>query len=148
MSIGDTVRSAASRTARGSISAVGIGQDDIIFAMVLFAFVVWITTRGELQKYLSFFTPGATQGPTTNPITATPASGSSTATSPATSAANAVFGNPNIPNPGLFGGSNPVGALTANPSTAFGIIPQLQAIPGALNNNLVAPITKFFGSIF
>ncbi len=59
-------------------SGTGIAQDNIIFAMVLFAFVVWITTKGELPVYLSFFKPGASQGPPTNPVTASSTTGSVT----------------------------------------------------------------------
>jgi hypothetical protein len=33
-------------------AATGIAQDNVIFAMILFAFVVWITTKGELGTYL------------------------------------------------------------------------------------------------
>lgn len=46
--------------ARGVSQATNnfIAQDDIIFAMVLFAFIIWITTKGELQTYLGFFKPG------------------------------------------------------------------------------------------
>lgn len=123
-------------------ASTGIAQDNIIFALVLFAFVVWITTKGELGKYLSFFTPVAgKQGPVSPDVTAS----STTGTTPAVAAANATFGNPNVPNPGLLGGANPVGALTANPSTLFGALPTLQAIPGAIQNNLVAPVQKFLG---
>lgn len=138
MSVGDSVRGAVSRVP----SAAGIGQDDIIFAMLTFAFVVWITTKGELPIYLAFFKPGTgAQGPTPIGVTASSTTGSSAAAA----ATNAVFGSPNIPNPGLLGGANPVGALTANPSTFFGALPTLQAIPGALQNNLLNPILKFFG---
>lgn len=50
---------AALRGAAKSVSqATGIAQDNVIFAMLLFAFVVWITTKGELGKYLAFFKPG------------------------------------------------------------------------------------------
>jgi hypothetical protein len=53
---------------------VGIAQDNIIFAMLLFGFVVWITTKGELATYLAFFKPGSAGIPT-NPVTASSTSG-------------------------------------------------------------------------
>lgn len=57
-------------------AATGIAQDNIIFAMVLFAFIVWITTKGELGKYLSFFTPvSGKQGPVGDPVTASSTTG-------------------------------------------------------------------------
>jgi hypothetical protein len=118
-SIGDTVRGATSQAVQGSISAVGIGQDDIIFAMVLFAFVVWITTKGELPKYLSFFIPGATQGPPTSPVTATPATGA--ATNPA----------------GAFGGATSAGGAT-------GVVGQ---ILNPSTDPIAGPISKALGSI-
>ena len=46
---------------------VGIAQDNIIFAMLLFGFVVWITTKGELATYLALFKPGSAGIPT-NPV--------------------------------------------------------------------------------
>jgi hypothetical protein len=61
-------------------SATGIAQDNVIFAMRLFAFIVWITTKGELGTYLAFFKPGAATGAPTDPITATSTTGSSSTT--------------------------------------------------------------------
>lgn len=75
MSVGDSVRGAVSRVP----SAAGIGQDDIIFAMLAFAFVVWITTKGELPIYLAFFKPGTgAQGPAPVAVTASSTTGTST----------------------------------------------------------------------
>lgn len=57
-------------------NATGIAQDNIIFAMVLFAFVVWITTKGELPTYLGFFTPiSGKQGPAVDTVTASSTTG-------------------------------------------------------------------------
>jgi hypothetical protein len=78
MSLGDTVRGAVSRAPVAAGGAIGIGQDDIIFAMVAFAFVVWITTKGELPTYLAFFKPGATEGPTPVPVAASSTTGAAT----------------------------------------------------------------------
>jgi hypothetical protein len=61
--------------------ATGISQDNIIFAMVLFAFVVYITTKNELPTYLAFFKPGATQGPLTAADNVTASSTTGTPTS-------------------------------------------------------------------
>lgn len=89
---------------RGVSQVTGIAQDNIIFAMLLFAFVVWITTKGELTLYLSFFKPGAAAGPATDPVTASSTTG---ATNPA----------------GAFGGATTAGGATGiigqilNPST-------------------------------
>lgn len=60
-------------------AATGIAQDNVIFAMVLFAFVVWVTTKGELGLYLSFFTPGSGAGPPVDTVTASSTTGSATA---------------------------------------------------------------------
>jgi hypothetical protein len=141
--VGTALGNIATRGAVTSVaSSTGISQDNIIFGMLLLLFVVFITLKGELRTYMAFFTPSGFLGPSAVPVNV----GSTTnATTPAVAAANATFGNPNIPNPGLLGGANPVGALTANPSTLFGALPTLQAIPGALNNNLVQPVLKFFG---
>lgn len=78
--IGDNVRGAVSRVP----AVAGIGQDDVIFAMIAFAFVVWITTKGELPIYLAFFKPGTgTPGPTPVTVAASSTSGQfSTAANP------------------------------------------------------------------
>lgn len=102
--------------ARSVAQSTGIAQDNIIFAMVVFAFVVWITTKGELKTYLQFFTPGSNPASNALGIDET-VTASSTGVAPAASAAN--------PNPGLLGSNNPLGAATANPSTAFGFLPAL-----------------------
>jgi hypothetical protein len=70
-------------------AATGIAQDNVIFAMILFAFIVWITTKGELQTYIAFFKPGAATGPATDPVTASSTTGGatgSTSTAPFTPA--------------------------------------------------------------
>jgi hypothetical protein len=112
-------------------ASTGLSQDNIIFAMVLFSFVVWITTKGELGKYLSFFTPVAgKQGPVTDPVTPSPTTGGNTS-SPAVN--NAVGSINNAIN------SNPVGAaitgLTGtNPLT-------VTTTPGGI----ASTIMKWFG---
>ena len=63
----------------------GISQDNIIFAAVLFSFIIWITSKGELPRYISFFNPSGTkQGPPVSSFTAS----STTGTTPAQAAAN------------------------------------------------------------
>jgi len=62
------------------ITVPGISQDNIIFAALLFAFIVWITSKGELPTYIAFFKPGASQGPTPVPVTATPSTGATATT--------------------------------------------------------------------
>ena len=71
--IGDNVRGAVSRVP----AVAGIGQDDVIFAMIAFAFVVWITTKGELPIYSHSSSRGAgTPGPTPVTVAASSTSGS------------------------------------------------------------------------
>lgn len=85
--------------ARGASAVTGIAQDNIIFAMILFAFVVWITTKGELPTYAAFFKPGSgVLGPTPVPVSASSTTGAT-------------------PNAGVF----PAATLPA-PTTAIGKI--------------------------
>jgi hypothetical protein len=56
------------KTATTAGTSVGISQDNIIFGMVLLAFVIFITIKGELSTYMSFFTPGANLGPAAVPV--------------------------------------------------------------------------------
>ena len=78
--------------ARGVSQATGIAQDNIIFAMVLFAFVVWVTSKGELSIYLGFFKPGA--NPTSNPL------GIDTTVAPTSSGGGAIPGATQSPGGG------------------------------------------------
>ena len=45
----------AGRAAASISRATGISQDNIIFGIILLAFVVYITVEGELPAYLGFF---------------------------------------------------------------------------------------------
>lgn len=72
-------------------AATGIAQDNVIFAMVLFAFVVWVTTKGELGLYLSFFTPGSGAGPPVDTVTASSTTGA--AAIPSSSVLSGPLGN-------------------------------------------------------
>jgi len=82
---------------------VGIAQDNIIFAMLLFGFVVWITTKGELATYLAFFKPGSAGIPT-NPVTASSTSGATgTTATPGNPVVGTVVGAGVIPG---FPGTN------------------------------------------
>jgi hypothetical protein len=49
-------------------TSTGIGQDNIIFGMVLLAFVIFITLKGELRIYMGFFTPSGSLGPAAVPV--------------------------------------------------------------------------------
>lgn len=128
MSLLRHVAAAPSRVA----SATGLSQDNIIFAMVLFAFLVWITTKGELPTYLSYFKPvTGKQGPaatnvqassTTAPPTASSVPSGGDGANPVTgvvsglagaagastntginNAINSVFGGGSGPGAGIFG---------------------------------------------
>lgn len=115
----------------------GIAQDNIIFAMLLFAFIVWITTKGELPLYLSFFKKGSAQGP---PVTAI--SGSST-TGQTSTAVNPVVGTvvgagiiPGFPGVNLnnpFAGVPTVGGIFQSilPGNSNGSA--TQSVPGQAN---------------
>jgi hypothetical protein len=91
---------------------VGISQDVIIFGFLALAFIMYITLMGELQTYLGFFIPP-------------PAAPASSPASPSAAPGDTSGG---VTNPGIFGGDNPVGALTANPATGFGFFPMLEGI--------------------
>lgn len=111
MSLLRHVAAAPSRVA----NATGLSQDNIIFAMVLFAFVVWITTKGELPTYLSYFKPVAgTQGPAATHVQASSTTGASA-----------------TPNAGVF----PSAALPA-PTTILGKILDPSTDP------VVGPVSK------
>ena len=71
------IAQAALAAPRRIAGVTGIAQDNIIFAAVLFAFVVWITSKGELPTYIAFFKPGASQGPTPVTVVASSTTGGS-----------------------------------------------------------------------
>lgn len=137
MSVLRHIAAAPSRAA----AATGISQDNIIFAMILFAFVVWITTKGELQKYLSFFTPVAgKQGPAVDPVSASSTTGqTSTAANPNVGTvvgAGAIPGFPgvNLTNPfaglpGIGGGFQTLLPGNSNGSATQTVPGQANAIP-------------------
>lgn len=105
-------------------SATGIAQDNIIFAMLLFAFVIWIVTKGELATYIAFFKPNF-QGPPTTNIVATPSTGAST---PSAAVNNAV-GSVNTAINATGVGSAITAITGTNPLT-------LQATPGGVANKI------------
>jgi hypothetical protein len=72
-SIGQTVIAAP----RQLSSVSGISQDNIIFAMILLSFIIWITSKGELPTYIAFFKPGNIGLPL-DLITATSSTGTNT----------------------------------------------------------------------
>jgi hypothetical protein len=88
----------AAQSIKTAGTSTGISQDNIIFGMVLLAFVIFITLKGELSTYMGFFARGASQGPSAVPVSTSPQSvvpsiGSGT---PGVSA-NPLAGLPGIP---------------------------------------------------
>lgn len=51
------------RIMKTPILSGGIPQDNIIFAFIFLAFVIFITVKGELRTYMGFFVPGNATGP-------------------------------------------------------------------------------------
>jgi hypothetical protein len=119
------VANAASRLSSASRQVVsgGIAQDNIIFAMLLFAFVVWITTKGELKTYLAFFAPGTGAGP---PVQA--------ATASSTTSANVVPST-----------TNPVTGSQIQPGVSSNPFAGLTGGSGIFGTNLGSGIMKMFG---
>ena len=60
----------AGRAAASISRATGISQDNIIFGIILLAFVVYITVEGELPAYLGFFIPQRNLGPPVDTVSA------------------------------------------------------------------------------
>jgi hypothetical protein len=124
------VAKGAFKASRQVINNPGIAQDNVIFAMILFAFIVWITTKGELPKYISFFKPGAATGPATDPVTASSTTG---ATTPSSVVNNTVTGINNAVNGTAIGS-----AITALTGTA----PlTLSATPGGIFQRFTSWLT-------
>jgi hypothetical protein len=95
---GAALRGLGAVSGANRLTVPGISQDNIIFAAVLFSFLVWITSKGELPRYISFFNPSkTTQGPPVSSFSATPTTGSAilsaATTGAATNAANLASGN-------------------------------------------------------
>jgi hypothetical protein len=85
----------ASGAIQGAIkgtTGVGIAQDNIIFGLVLLAFVLWIIQKGELQTYLSFF-KGQGGGFQPVPVTGSAATDALNSTNNAVTNAGATLGN-------------------------------------------------------
>jgi hypothetical protein len=66
-------------------SGAGISQTTIIFGVLLFAFLVWVTIKGQLSAWGALFTTSAASSTSAagSGATATPAATSSTQTSSA-----------------------------------------------------------------
>lgn len=90
--------------------------------MLLFAFIVWVTTKGELPTYLAFFKPGAAAGPPTDPIKASPTTG---AASPAATVAGTA----------LAGVQQ--GAAIVNGAVTGGVSGAAKAVGGAIYNGVI-----------
>lgn len=97
------------------------GYWTFVTATIIIMFLLFIAEKGTLSTWIGFFS-------WTNPAQVGSATGDQSQTNPQNAAG--------IQNPGLLGGSNPVGATTANPATGFGLFP---AIQGMIAN---------FGSLF
>lgn len=70
------------RTPIPKASSLGISQDNIIFGMVILAFIIYISMKGELKTYLGFFTPAAASSSTTSSAAPTPLAKALTPTTP------------------------------------------------------------------
>lgn len=126
MSLLRHVAAAPSRVA----NATGLSQDNIIFAMVFFAFIVWITSKGELPTYLSYFKPVAgKQGPAATNVQASSTTGASTPSAAVNSAVGAI-------NNAIT--SNPVGGAI---SAALGKPLTLSTTPGGIASTVWGWIT-------
>jgi hypothetical protein len=86
---------------KAALNSTGISQDNIIFGMVLLAFVIFITLKGELRIYMGFFTPGASQGPSAVPVS-TAAQATTVGSGTPGLSANPLAGVPGIPS--ILGG--------------------------------------------
>lgn len=119
----------AFQASRSAINNPGIAQDNVIFAVLLFGFVVWITTKGELPTYLAFFKPGNAGIPavTVNPSSTTAASGSAPAVvNSGIPGVPGISSNPlqGLPIPTWLGGSgtDTIGGLPAKVGGLVGIV--------------------------
>lgn len=89
-------------------TATGVSQDNIIFGLVLLAFVVYITVKGELPIYLGFFTPQSQLGPATDTVAATSASGTTAPAGSVQSVVQSIPGANLIPGLSGSGGTNSI----------------------------------------
>jgi hypothetical protein len=113
-------------------TGVGIAQDNIIFGVVLLAFVLWIIQKGELQTYLSFFKG---QGGGFQPVPVTGSSAAST-TGTSTPVTGLFPGTTNAPGSGIVGQIlNPSTDPVAGPvSTIIKAIPNIPGFAVGLGN--------------
>jgi len=51
------------RTPLPAPASVGISQDNIMFGLILLAFMIFITMKGKLSIYMGFFAPGGSSAP-------------------------------------------------------------------------------------
>jgi hypothetical protein len=85
-----------------------VSQSNVIFGMILIAFVVFITTRGELPSYLSLLRGG----------TATGSSGAGVAVGQAIAVLPALNGLAPL-TPSTAGSGAPAGSITFDPDNPF-----------------------------
>jgi hypothetical protein len=102
---------------RAAVTTTGISQDNIIFGMLLLAFVIFITIKGELPTYMGFFTPSKSQGPAAVPVTV----GS---VAPGSPAGSQPVGTPTINIPFIGPVTIPIPGLTTLSPGATGITQQ------------------------
>jgi hypothetical protein len=111
----------AAQSIKTAGTSTGISQDNIIFGMVLLAFVIFITLKGELRTYMGFFTPSGSLGPAAVPVS----TAAQTSTPVATAQTGAINGL--INSTGLGGlitsltGVNPLSVSVTPNSIASGI---------------------------
>jgi hypothetical protein len=124
----------ASGAIQGAIkgtTGVAIAQDNIIFGLVLLAFVIWIVQKGELPTYLSFF-KGQGGGFQPVPVTGTPAT-----TGTSTPATGLFPGTTNAPGSGIVGQLlNPSTDPVAGPVSSIfkGLVGKLPGFAVGLGN--------------
>ena len=130
---GDAVRGAASVATRGAsrsvASTTGISQDNIIFAMLILAFVIYITVKDELPTYLAFFKPTDHLRPAVDTVSV----GSDS--NPVSSAASGT----------LASGVGQAGSIISGATTG-GITGAAKAVGGAIYNGIVTqPLSMIKG---
>ncbi len=69
-----------------------MGQSNIIAGVLLLAFFVYITTKGELETYLGFFIPSASAPTQVSPVAAAVSNAAAVANTPAIASAPAIEG--------------------------------------------------------
>lgn len=125
---GAALRGLGAVSGANRLTVPGISQDNVIFAAILFSFIVWITSKGELPRYISFFNPqGTKQGPPVASFTASPSTGLSPAQAASNQAGATVAGQAGAAAGAATGASN-LGNTILSPFRSF------LTSPGATTN--------------